>query len=42
MKKGDHLVVTGMSADGVASQDTFSLDGFGKGYAAISLACGIK
>jgi invasion protein IalB len=42
MKKGDHLVVTGMSADGVASQDTYPLDGFAKGYAAISLACGIR
>jgi invasion protein IalB len=42
MKNGDHLVVTGMSSDGIASQDTFSLDGFTKAYAAISLACGLK
>jgi hypothetical protein len=42
MKNGDQLVVTGMSSDGVASQDTFSLDGFTKAYAAISLACGLK
>ena len=42
MKGGDHLVVTGMSSSGVASQDTFSLDGFSKAYAAISLACGVK
>ena len=42
MKKGDHLVVTGMSSDGVASQDTFPLDGFSSGYAAITLACGLK
>ena len=42
MKKGDHLVVTGMSSDGVASQDTFPLDGFSDGYAAISKACGLN
>lgn len=42
MKGGDHLVVTGMSSNGAASQDTFSLDGFSKAYAAISLACGLK
>ena len=42
MKKGDHLVVTGMSSDGVASQDTFPLDGFSSAYAAISAACGLK
>lgn len=42
MKKGDHLVVTGMSSGGVASQDTFPLDGFSEGYKAISEACGLK
>ena len=42
MKPGDNLIVTGLSTKGVASQDTFSLDGFSKGYAAISEACGIK
>ena len=42
MKGGDHLVVTGTSSNGVASQDTFSLNGFTKAYAAISLACGLK
>jgi len=42
MKGGHELVVTGMSGDGAASQDTFSLDGFSKAYAAISLACGVK
>ena len=42
MKKGDHLVVTGMTSDGVASQDTFPLDGFAKGYAEISKACGLN
>ena len=42
MKKGDHLVVTGMSIDGVASQDTFPLIGFSNGYKAISDACGLK
>lgn len=42
MKGGANLVVTGMSSDGVASQDTFSLDGFTRAYAAISLACGLK
>ena len=41
MKKGDHLVVTGMSSDGVASQDTFPLDGFSNAYAEISKACGL-
>jgi Invasion associated locus B (IalB) protein len=42
MKGGDNLVVSGMSSSGAASQDTFSLDGFSKAYAAISLACGLK
>ena len=42
MKKGNHLVVTGMSIEGVASQDTFPLDGFGDGYKAISAACGLN
>jgi len=42
MKNGDHLIVTGMSSKGVATQDTFSLDGFSKAYAAISEACGLK
>jgi hypothetical protein len=42
MKNGANLVVTGMSSNGVASQDTFSLDGFTKAYAAISLACGLR
>lgn len=42
MRKGDHLVVTGMSSDGVASQDTFPLDGFSDAYNAISAACGLK
>jgi hypothetical protein len=42
MKKGEQLVVTGMSSGGVSSQDTFSLDGFTRAYAAISLACGVR
>jgi invasion protein IalB len=42
MKKGDNLIVTGLSAKGVASQDTFSLDGFSKAYQAISEACGVQ
>jgi hypothetical protein len=42
MKGGEELVVTGMTSSGVASQDTCSLDGFTKAYAAISLACGLK
>lgn len=42
MKKGDNLIVTGLSSKGVASQDTFSLDGFSKAYDAISEACGVK
>jgi invasion protein IalB len=42
MKNGHNLIVTGMSSKGVASQDTFPLDGFSKAYAAISLACGLK
>jgi invasion protein IalB len=42
MKRGNQLVVTGTSSKGVATQDTFSLDGFTKAYAAISLACGVK
>jgi len=42
MKRGDNLIVTGLSAKGVASQDTFSLEGFTKAYAAISEACGVE
>lgn len=42
MKKGDNLIVTGMSNKGIATQDTFSLNGFTKAYAAISKACGVK
>lgn len=42
MKRGDNLIVTGLSSKGVASQDTFSLDGFTRAYEAISQACGIK
>ena len=42
MKRGDQLVVTGMTSSGIASQDTFSLDGFTRAYAAISLACGVR
>jgi len=42
MKTGTNLIVTGMSANGIATQDTFSLDGFSKAYAAISDACGLK
>lgn len=42
MKRGDQLIVTGMSSGGVASQDTFSLDGFTKAYDAITKACGLK
>lgn len=42
MKRGDTLIVTGLSSKGVASQDTFSLEGFTKAYEAISEACGVK
>ncbi len=42
MKRGDNLIVTGLSSKGVASQDTFSLDGFTKAYEAISQACGVE
>jgi invasion protein IalB len=42
MKNGTNLIVTGMSANGVATQDTFSLDGFTKAYNAISEACGLQ
>ena len=41
MTNGQNLIVPGMSSKGVASQDTFSLDGFTRAYAAISLACGL-
>jgi invasion protein IalB len=42
MKNGNNLIVTGMTTDGVATQDTFSLSGFTKAYAAIGTACGLK
>ena len=42
MKNGTNLIVTGMSSNGVATQDTFSLDGFTKAYNAISEACGVQ
>lgn len=42
MKNGNTLIVTGMTAKGVATQDTFSLSGFSRAYAAIGKACGLK
>ncbi|HEY3148419.1 MAG TPA: invasion associated locus B family protein [Dongiaceae bacterium] len=42
MKNGTNLIVTGMSSEGISTQDTFSLDGFTKAYNAISEACGLK
>jgi invasion protein IalB len=42
MKNGNNLIVTGMTAKGVATQDTFSLSGFSRAYAAIGKACGLK
>lgn len=42
MKRGDNLIVSGLSSKGIASQDTFSLEGFSKAYEAISQACGVQ
>lgn len=42
MRRGDNLIVTGLSSKGIASQDTFSLEGFAKAYDAISQACGVQ
>lgn len=42
MRRGDNLIVSGLSSKGVASQDTFSLEGFSKAYEAISQACGVR
>lgn len=42
MRKGTSLVLHGTSARGTETTDTYSLIGFGKAYAAIGAACGVK
>ena len=41
MIKGRDMVVTGMSARGTQTVDTYSLSGFTKAYQAINKACGL-
>lgn len=42
MAKGTQLIVTGFSARGTKTTDTYSLAGFSAAYRAIGRACGIK
>ena len=42
MRKGTSMTVHGVSARGTETTDTYSLIGFGKAYAAIGAACGVK
>ena len=42
MKKGESMVVKGVSSRGTQTKDTFSLKGFTKAYQAISQKCGKK
>ena len=42
MLKGKTMVVYGTPAKGEQTVDTYSLDGFGKAYADIGKACGVK
>jgi len=39
MKKGDRMIVTGISSKGTATKDTYSLGGFSAAYKAISAKC---
>jgi invasion protein IalB len=42
LKKGEGMVVRGISSRGTETVDTYSLIGFSKAYAAIGEACGVK
>ena len=42
IKKGSNMVVTGMSARGTRTTDTFSLKGSSAAYEAMSRECGVK
>ena len=42
MRKGTSMTVHGTTARGTETTDTYSLIGFGKAYAAIGAACGVK
>ena len=42
MRAGNRMVVTGRSARGTKTTDTYSLSGFTAGYKAVSKACGVR
>jgi hypothetical protein len=42
MVKGRQAIITGTSARGTATADTYALEGFGKALAEIDKACGVK
>ena len=42
MKRGERMIVTGTSAKGTDTKDTYSLAGFSSAYKAISAKCGKK
>lgn len=42
MAKGRQAIITGTSARGTATTDTYALDGFGKALAEIDKACAVK
>jgi hypothetical protein len=42
IKKGETIIVTGKSAKGTESKDTYSLKGSTQAYQAISKACGVQ
>lgn len=42
MAKGRQAIITGTSARGTVTTDTYSLDGFGKALAEIDKACAVK
>ena len=42
MKRGERMIVDGVSSRGTATKDTYSLKGFMRAYKAISAKCGKK
>lgn len=42
MKRGQRMIVDGVSSKGTATKDTYSLNGFARAYKAISAKCGKK
>jgi hypothetical protein len=42
MRRGNSMVIVGMSSKGTQTTDTYSLTGFSKAYEAIGKACNVK